>query len=446
MYLTFLFLALIPLLEEPDVSVPDLVEQLGSPQFSLRESAQGSLLKRGKSAIPWLDKAKEHADPEVRTRAVAILQEIERLSILEPSRIARWPRPIPLSALVDSLSRESGQSLRLDHVPGLENSLVAVPPPEQEMTYWGVLRYVEQSCGIRTVSMMEGDDDEGVMHSKLTFVPSRKTRNYAVDQGSFRVKLQSTSLHRFRNFDPALDEADEPESIRNFDVQLQVLSEPRLILMASAPARLYEAKDDLGNSLLKPKEHNQEIGDPFQDDLGLSLDIGNGSILTTSLEMWLPDRPGHSIKSLKGSLPISVLQRKENPLEISLTEHVGQSSENGSLKLTLKSVQFGAEDAQPSLEIEITPRENSEPSTGISLSLSRGNPAQLLEHLCSVVDAQGKPLSVVPIEIESEEDKARVRLAILSSNPSRKPTKLLFYDVIVANQELTFDFHDVPLP
>ena len=56
-------------------TVDELVADLGSPTFAVRERAQRDLWERGEEAIPALEKAARSADEEVATRARALLDK-----------------------------------------------------------------------------------------------------------------------------------------------------------------------------------------------------------------------------------------------------------------------------------------------------------------------------------------------------------------------------------
>ncbi len=57
--------------------VPPLIEQLADSNFQKRESATQELTEIGKPALPWLEKAANHQDPEVRERVAAIKNSIQ---------------------------------------------------------------------------------------------------------------------------------------------------------------------------------------------------------------------------------------------------------------------------------------------------------------------------------------------------------------------------------
>lgn len=72
--------------EEPDPSAEAaqaaaLVEQLGANRFAERERAQRALVRLGLPALEALEAAAEHADPEIRRRARAVLAIVQRMDL-----------------------------------------------------------------------------------------------------------------------------------------------------------------------------------------------------------------------------------------------------------------------------------------------------------------------------------------------------------------------------
>ncbi len=56
----------------------ELIEKLGEPDVTIREAAAEALLDRGGSALPALEGAANHQDPEVRLRSAGLVREIRR--------------------------------------------------------------------------------------------------------------------------------------------------------------------------------------------------------------------------------------------------------------------------------------------------------------------------------------------------------------------------------
>lgn len=88
-----------PVQPGPDFS--ELITDLGSPDFKIREAASSGLEKAGEAARPALLKAAGSQDPEVRMRAVAALQRLDAAAEAAKSGKARAEAPEPDPQAVD---------------------------------------------------------------------------------------------------------------------------------------------------------------------------------------------------------------------------------------------------------------------------------------------------------------------------------------------------------
>jgi hypothetical protein len=111
-----LVFAVLLLLQDPELD--RLVQQLGDAGPARREEAARKIREIGPRAQEALEKARENSDPEVRARAIALLQHLERerLQTLRETKEhqKQFPRitiemaDAPLEAVLEELSRQSG--------------------------------------------------------------------------------------------------------------------------------------------------------------------------------------------------------------------------------------------------------------------------------------------------------------------------------------------------
>src|SRR5437588_10457527 len=81
-----LLLLTMPLLARADPSTPDqnkeiqaLISKLGDPDFKARDAAQKALAAYGADSIPALEEAAKGDDPEIASRAQAVIQSLRNL-------------------------------------------------------------------------------------------------------------------------------------------------------------------------------------------------------------------------------------------------------------------------------------------------------------------------------------------------------------------------------
>src|SRR5580698_7777187 len=64
--------------------IESLIARLGDQNFRVRQAAGRELEDRGEEALPFLRKAFEDSDEEIRRRAEVLTQKIERTVLLSP--------------------------------------------------------------------------------------------------------------------------------------------------------------------------------------------------------------------------------------------------------------------------------------------------------------------------------------------------------------------------
>lgn len=93
--MTLAFAAVLALSQDA-AKIEDWIKQLGSEEYAVREKASEELRKTGKPAEEALRKAAESDDPEIRTRAKAILEDLGKPEKpKDPETPRRAPRPAP---------------------------------------------------------------------------------------------------------------------------------------------------------------------------------------------------------------------------------------------------------------------------------------------------------------------------------------------------------------
>ena len=89
-----------------------LVEQLGTPSYQERKTASKALTEAGTAAIPLLVSAVEHSDPEVRHRAISILQHFSRSKHVDLGAAGRRALQLVAQSENDSAARLGAAALR----------------------------------------------------------------------------------------------------------------------------------------------------------------------------------------------------------------------------------------------------------------------------------------------------------------------------------------------
>jgi hypothetical protein len=103
---------------QPEPSLTELTQQLGSARFAERERAAQALEQIGMPAVPALQQAAAHGDLEVKRRVAALLQRIEQkhlsAGITQPRLVRLQFDGVPLGRVVSELERRTGLQVALD--------------------------------------------------------------------------------------------------------------------------------------------------------------------------------------------------------------------------------------------------------------------------------------------------------------------------------------------
>ena len=109
-----------------------------------------------------------------------------------------------------------------------------------------------------------------------------------------------------------------PITSEHFTAQL-LIAEPRLSLAPHSELRLLEALDDHGNSLVYAGRHPQSLNYPGY------FGAPHGSVLETHAQLQRPADPGDTIKTLRGTIPVTVSSRRPGPLVVPLLKSAGKT-------------------------------------------------------------------------------------------------------------------------
>ena len=458
----------------------ELVRKLGAPRYADRQAASTQIEELGADALPALRMARASNDAEVRLRAVALLDRIEKDLMVQPTRVALDFRDKPLGEALETLVARGHATVRLD--PALAARRVTLVRPER-IPFWEALDLVAQAGGaeVSTGPLGAGFGGDGASAVPLDVLASLpgQTATPACRSGPFRVVLQSLAHHKervylyplanpgmipFRANPGALPRppmlAGEA-GLDQFSAMIQVVAEPRISITLAGEPQIIEARDDRGQSLLG----ESPTGEPsvLRHVSGYNQPAFlQGPVLQVALRLKYPDHPGRLIRRLRGRVPVTVTARKSDPLSISLADAKGKSYHVGDLILTIHdvasdpisgpatidlSMQAVASVEDPNHNLGMFPQFGglAEAPAGLGVPMLRGSwsPQEPIE----IVDAQGHPVARWDVASQmhtSEEMRATVR--ILPAPGAGPAIYLRCHELTRVNTEAEFEFADVEMP
>ncbi len=457
-------LLLVVVLGQAPVSPADagaLVSKLGAKRYAEREAATAALERIGRQALPALRLAANARDPEIRTRASALVDKIEGALLTQATMVRLDFQDQTTADIAKSIGDQA--NLRLALIPeGLPawRTLKISLKESAPLPFW---QAIDRFCAAANLQYHftthgYGAARESAFPLYYSGAGGGRPAGPICDQGPFRVQLVSLRYQRDVNFQaagrfavsppvvappPAPARIPAPSSPRTaiteqFYAQIQVVAEPRLSLAQSGPLRLLEAIDDQGQSLIAPSTGQRESGYNT---------LPQGSMLPIQAYLIHPRKPSTLVKKLRGTLPVHVTTRKPNPLTVSISASSGKTFHNDDVTLSVHEIKVNPVTNQTILELSIRNTESQVPMPevpGAEFTFQRPErQAQQLEQL-EIVDAQGRILRWYPSG--SDPESSRQTLTIAPDDPAMVPSQIRYYGLARASTEVDFAFVDVPMP
>lgn len=438
----------------------ELVAKLGSGRYAERQSAATELEGLGRQALPALRNARDLKDPEVRSRASALIARIEGALLIEPTMIRLPFEDRPLGEVIHEFGEQAKVKMALypEPQPAIRDRRITLRE-SRPLPFWKAL---DRLCDVAQLQY-----NLGGMHGQFNsresvfplFLGGSRPPGPMSDSGPFRVNLVSVHYQRDVSFvgpmqqtminlrergravEPLADGVSPGHTItEQFFAQVQVAAEPRLTLSQNGPIKLLEVTDDRGQSLL-PEPDNGPVTQRFSGYFGLSA----GSTLHLQALLNRPEQPGKTIKIFRGVLPVMVATRKPGPLVIPLLNAAGKSFRNDEVTLSVQMIKINPNTRQTSIEISL--RSGTDPEAAQPAPVVPGADALVQrpdthQQQIEVLDAVGRP---IPWYHSNDAEGSRMTMT-LTPHDQGSPSEIRYYALARAATEVRFEFKDVPLP
>jgi hypothetical protein len=271
----------------------------------------------------------------------------------------------------------------------------------------------------------------------LTDNGGRTRPGFVSDHGPFRVRLQRLHYERDLDFDPPDNQGGAAAATEQFQAQIQIMAEPRLLVGLAGALRMTEAVDDLSQSLL-PTIETLESGVEIKD----FIEFSPGPMVQLPVALSYPDRPGRLIRRMRGVVPLVVAARQPDPLIVPLVGSLGKTFRQGNLALTVESIRTDPNDPQVTIDLILRP--GSDDGAG-PFDADATAPA-FLEHQFEVSDARGRHYLLFPQERSIQAGEVRITLILSPGDGATAPAQLRYYSLTRARTEVPFTFNDVLMP
>jgi hypothetical protein len=451
-------LVILQLLAQSDLPADPnmLVERLGSSRYAQREAAAKALEELAGTALPALRQGRGSRDPEIRTRSIALLRQIEGSLLTQPTMVWLNFEDALLRDVVRSLSQRTGMKIGLfpENLPKWKAERITLRDSEP-LPFWKAIDRLCAGASLQNDLELRGISNSA---SPTLALSDRMTRPHhpVSDHGPFRVSLVGLEFQRHVGFailpprprgnragrepvrahEPAFPQP-LPVTSEQCSIQFQITAEPRLGANQDGPLQILEARDDNGNSLVAAAHGNSLT------QQGGYLGGTCSSVVHVRAPLIRPDHPGRTIKALRGFVPLRVTSREPDPLVVPLAGAVGKSFDKGDLHVAVHEVRFDPNTQQRQIQLSL--RESH--ADGLAPADERGvqdggRPDQYQQNL-ELLDAHGQALPWYQTTIDVEASRITVTMA---DRAGAEPSELRYYGMTETTMNVPFAFTDIPMP
>jgi hypothetical protein len=428
---------------EPDLAA--LVAKLGSAEPAERAAATHSLKAFGRGALPALQEAMKAGDANLRERASALWETIQRDLMTRPSLVRLDGQGRPMSVVLGDLGAQTGLIMQRD-TSGRDRPVTLREP--DPVPFWTAL----ERLGLWGIYYQNpGQGRFPTLHVREA--PARALSSTA---GPFRVTLTGLHLHRDRQLIRGpwvrVDRFGQRVNFPSGDLKgdsvtffggLEIMAEPRMWFTQEAPARLVEASDDLGQSLVP------EAGDlatRLSDNAHFAFRPGSGvAQARTEFRIRPTEHPGR-VARLRGVVPVMLhVNRPEPTLVIPLADAAGKTFRCDDAEFTIRTVN----DSPAATNVSMTVRLN------VDKADLPGHPdGELITsrlqvmgaHQLQLTDAAGTVLAYSTGGGYGGGSTPSVYNWNIGTFRNGRATHLRYYRMLRVRSEAAFDFRDVPMP
>jgi hypothetical protein len=420
----------------PETDASALVQKLGSERFAAREDAARRLAEIGVDALPVLRSASTtEPDPELRSRAILLIDRIERQALLRPTLVTVAPGN--LDTIASSLNRQlSGNALTTIQSVGSRRLHLA---EAAQLSFWSAIDAITEADGSQARPVLDRFSWQAHAAAIVRFerggapVPTS-------DDGPFRFRLARAEYGRQRVFESDPEIPGEQQQARQVHLKLalRIWAEPRLGIQPRGRVHITRAIDDCGQVYAVNEPAGSQ--DLPEDSLLVSESCQRAAnLVELPISLSVPPIQAQRLVRFEGRTGLFVSSRGHERIELPL-----RAGERGTIVSQSQSVEITAvrrqredgEDAA-STEIDLTWRD--------AFPIAEREPEDL-SALVEVLDAQARLLFAQLTAIEESGQVRRLTLLVTSSPSEGVPDKIRLYNRVFAVANGNFAFADVPLP
>ena len=441
--------------------------------------------------MPALRSALKNKDPEIRTRARALIHKIEGNLLTKETSVRLDFNDATPDEIARSLSKQAGFSIALGNPgPNPGNKRVTIRE-SKPLPFWKAIDRLCEEAHLTPEFQNSVMPGQTIPQRGLIFSYQAEPLNPPkYDHGPFRVSVSGLSYQsqvsyghsarlrsQIRGAGAGIEvnqgrafaqwtgrtapggsakssESDgagnAPARTVHFTVSLQIVPEPRMVLTSVGPLQLLEAADDLGNSLLPGSKRDDLAPVP----VGMGLAAAGRFATTASAALHRPETAGKVIKTLRGTVEVWVSRSRADPLVIPLEGAAGKTFQNDDLHVVVNSIDTDPMTRQNLIELSIEDLDElfpDEPGNGMGFAARGGMMAGMgnprfggdARSPIQVIDSRGQNV-FFQSTIDRDSGRVTLRMPNLPQVGAIKEVRLS--SIIRAKAKIPFEFTDLPMP
>ena len=289
------------------------VRQLEAGQLASRDQAERELVAMGSNILPHLPEVTARTPGELKVRLQRIRQQLQQAQVetFFQASLVTLSGEFPVAEAIEKIAEQTGNAIRLDNRPALENVMVEVDAQRAE--FWQVMSSIMLQASLR-VSAFGTTENELVLTSDATPAVAPPP---AFTSGPFRLDV--TSVRSTLPLNSSLG--------GQVDVSFTVTWEPRLrpvymqVPMSSVSAMLGQGE--------RLTASNPQAAPEIPLNLG-------GSSTQIDLQLQRPDRSATQIEKLVGEFSVAVPSQRHEYTFRKFGSGARQSEKFGDVTVTLE--------------------------------------------------------------------------------------------------------------
>lgn len=416
-----------------DAAVERMITDLGADDWRAREQAGRDLAARGEKALPYMRRALlATADPEVQRRLAVLVKKMDYDRLVAPKRVTLSAKNRTAKQVIDDIAKQTGYKLENNDQSAATYSFEFDNTP-----FWQALDAVANEAGFTVYS--EYQDDTVRVYNQNT------TNPHVAYAGPFR--FLATHINSSRNVQlSGVSRQGGQRASEYMNLSFSVQSEPKNPMLGLSQAELIEATDDLGGSLLPPKDRGSYSSNYYNRGT-------RSHTQSMSVNLSRGDRGATSIKSLKGKVRVELLSGTApevvvpDPLKVKKKTFAGRTTD---LEVTAVEEVANAKGVY-SVSVTAKSRTPVDPNRGDNYVWANAIPQRL-----ELADDKGNRYFSYGLQ-QSNHAAGGIQMVMQFGPENRRtgvagpdklgpPARLVLNEWLTVTHEVTFEFKDIPLP